>query len=103
MELSNSRLNLHNTLLRFCNNVYFQPPASVKLKYPCIIYELDDIEKLNASDIGYKIDHRYSITYITKDPVDNVIDELVKLQMCVFERYFVSDNLHHYNYTIYYK
>ena len=36
-----SRLNLHNSLIEALGtkSVYFQPPESVKLVYPCIIYE----------------------------------------------------------------
>lgn len=41
-----SRLNLQTFLEEILEsrNVYFQPPESVKMKYPAIVYALDDIE-----------------------------------------------------------
>ena len=53
-------------------NVYFQPPETVKLKYPCIIYSRDIIRNLNANDKPYKINEGFSVTYIDKDPVSEI-------------------------------
>ena len=43
-----SRLDLQTFLeeLLESKNVYFQPPESVKMKYPAIVYALDDIENV---------------------------------------------------------
>ena len=54
------RLKLHNALcdILSCPNkgpecrAYFQPPSSVKMKYPAIVYALDDIENTFANDGG---------------------------------------------------
>lgn len=103
MIFSNSRLNLHNILLSICPNVYFQPPASINMIYPCIVYNLDDIDKTHASNTQYIKDHRYSLIYITKNAADNVVDQLIELPYCIYDRYYSSDNLHHHAFTIYYK
>ena len=45
-----SRLDLQTFLEEILEsrNVYFQPPESVKMKYPAIVYALDDIENVYA-------------------------------------------------------
>lgn len=85
------------------SNVYFQPPESVKLKYPCIIYELSDLDTRHADNKAYKKDVAYDVTIITKDPEFFLIEDILDLfSMVRFNRPYMADNLNHYNYTIYY-
>lgn len=84
------------------HNVYFQPPENLKLKYPCIVYSIDDIHRLAADNKAYRWQHRYSLTYISTHPTDDVVDRLIELPLCSFDRAYTSDGLYHYNYTIYY-
>ena len=39
--------------LRGSQNVYFQPPESIKLKYPAIVYSRSDIQNEHADDSVY--------------------------------------------------
>jgi hypothetical protein len=50
-----SRLALHEIRCEILDsrNVYFQPPASVKMKYPAIVYGLEDIQNRFANDGVY--------------------------------------------------
>lgn len=83
--------------------VYFQPPASIKLTYPCIVYTLSSVDKINANNRMYKSNNRYEVTIITEDPDNTLyIDALNHFEMCRFDRSFVSDNLYHYNLALYY-
>ena len=103
MENSQRRIDgLSPILHAFAPNVYFQPPEETKLKYPCIVYELDDIDAFYADNAPYCFNSRYSLTYITRDPDDEKRYGIAKLPMCKFDRFFTSDNLNHYTYTIYY-
>ena len=99
-----SRLELHEELctLLGSRNVYFQPPSTVKMKYPAIVYSLDALENRHANDSVYSQNNRYSLTYIDVDPDSVKVKEISKLQYCRFNRFYISDNLNHYNYTIYY-
>lgn len=81
--------------------VYFQPPESVKLTYPCIVYERNDIGKFTANDKLYMKNESYIVTLITKDPDDSLIDSILELDYCSFNRHFVIDNLTHEVFTIY--
>ena len=83
--------------------VYFQPPESVKLTYPCIVYSLSDIEPQYADDKTYRLHDKYQVTLITKDPdQDKVREFLLSLPSCRFDRRFVNDNLYHDVFDIYY-
>lgn len=83
-------------------NVYFQPPESLTMKYPCIVYNLSYYENRYADDIPYISRKRYLVTLIHKDPDNTIKDELAKLPLCSFDRFYVSDSLNHYSFVIYY-
>lgn len=88
-------------LHELCYNVYFQPPTGTKLKYPCIVYELDRINKVAADNRRYTDHASYSVKYITRDPDDEVIRRMLDIPTCSMGTSFPKDNLYHYTYTIY--
>lgn len=99
------RTDLHEELkgLLGTNNCYFQPPESVKLKYPCYVYHRSAPDLLRADDEIYHRFHKYSLTYITPDPDDPLIEETEDhFKYCKMVRHFVADYLNHYNYDLYY-
>lgn len=100
-----SRLNLHEELceLNGTRNVYFQPPASVKMNYPCIVYSKSNVEVLRADDRLYKGTNRYEVTVIDYDPDSELPDMILEhFQMCSFDSAYVADNLNHFVLTLYY-
>lgn len=102
--MNKARLDLQTFLetLKGDRNVYFQPPASVKMVYPAIVYKLSDINNIHANNGVYLQGIAYQVTYITKNPDDVMIKTLSKLPMCEYDRHFTADNLNHYVYTLYY-
>ena len=99
-----SRLSLHNELKEVLglSNVYFQPPESIKMRYPAIVYELDSILKDYANDESYSVKKRYKATLITDNPDTEIVDALVNLPYCEYDRSYISDNLYHFNFKLYY-
>lgn len=83
-------------------NVYFQPPATVKMSYPAIVYKRDRLESKYANNLTYRFMKRYTLTYIDKNPDSSVPDVLVILPLCSFSRHFTADNLNHDIFNIYY-
>ena len=83
------------------DNVYFNPPTSVSMKYPAIRYKLYDFREINANNKKYLIIPEYTVTLITKNPEDPAILKLEKLGYCTFDRSYIADNLYHYVYRIY--
>ena len=100
-----SRLKLHEELcaLLGSRNVYFQPPESLKLRYPCIVYALSGVDKNNANNRAYITDKRYELTIIDYDPDSELSDKILEyFPKSSFDRPFVSDNLNHWVITLYY-
>lgn len=104
MTVMEKRLELHEKLCELLGsrNVYYQPPASVKLKYPAIVYSRNRIENRFADNAVYKQEISYQITAIFYDPDDDLPIKLSKFPKCRHDRQFVNDNLYHDVFTIYY-
>lgn len=83
-------------------NVYFQPPASIRLKYPCIIYNRSSSYNEFADDVLYRYLKRYSVTVIDRNPDSKIPDKVENLRYCSFERFFTSDDLNHYVFNLYF-
>ena len=96
------REDLHRVLKSYCPNVYYQPPETFKIKYPCIIYSRDNLQVQRADNRPYILECAYSMRYISEEPDDPVIFELALLPFCRHSRHYVADNLHHDAFTIYY-
>lgn len=102
--MTNRRLDLHEVLCDILGsrNVYFQPPPSLKMKYDCIVYKLDDVDVIHADDTGYIKNRRYSVTYISKEPDSTTWERILELPSCSFVRFYPADNLNHWVLTLYF-
>lgn len=99
-----SRLDLQLLLenLIESSNVYFQPPESVKMKYPAIVYALEDIDNVHADNGVYSSHKKYSVTVIDYDPDSVFVDMVAALPTCRFNRHYTSDNLNHWLFSLYF-
>lgn len=97
-----NRNELSEILHEYCEHVYFQPPTGTELQYPCIIYRLETTNKRYANNGRYMYCAEYSLQYITSDPDDDVKFKIDQLQYCAMGRSFISDNLYHYNYRLFF-
>lgn len=102
--MAKPREELQNILecLLGSRNVYFQPPESLKLKYPCIVYERSDIRTDAADNMAYREHKRYAVTVIDEDPDSVIPDKLQRLNYCGFDRHFTSDQMNHDVFTLYF-
>ena len=101
----NKRLQLHEKLCELIgnNNVYFQPPASVQLSYPCIIYNIGNGDAKHADNRVYNYVNSYDVIFIYKQPNVDIIEQVLEaLPMCRVSRIYVADNLNHYAFNLYY-
>jgi hypothetical protein len=83
-------------------NVYFQPPANVQMKYPCIVYAQDNAKTEFAGNNPYRYAKRYQVTVISRDPDSPIPDKVAKLPTANFNRAFTADDLHHYVFNLYF-
>ncbi len=99
-----NRLDLHEMLCEILGsrNVYVQPPESVKLVYPAIVYKLSNIRNGFADNKVYIQGDSYAITVITSDPDSELVRKFSKLPQCRYDRDFISDNLYHTVFTLSY-
>lgn len=99
-----SRLELQTTLEEILGsrNVYFQPPSSVRMQYPAIVYSRKDIEKRSADDSAYHKLPSYEVILVDKNPDSKYIERIFDLPYCSFDRHYESDNLNHDVFTLYF-
>lgn len=99
-----TRLELQTLLegLLGSRNVYYQPPASVCMKYPAIVYSRDDIENEHADNRVYMQTTAYQVIVIDKNPDSDYVKKVSLLPMCSFDRHYVADNLNHDAFTLYF-
>ena len=105
------RLELHEILCEILNitdpidgdrHTYFQPPASVKMKYPAIRYSLNGIDSKFANDKSYIQSPSYEAILIDRNPDSKYVQKILSTFCCTFDRSYPKDSLNHFVFTIYY-
>ena len=89
------RADLHSILLGITGHVYFQPPPTLVMEYPCIRYERDDLDSTFANNSPYRHLTRYSVTVIDPNPDSDIPMAVANLPMCVFDRFYTAEKLNH--------
>ena len=105
-----SRLELHEILCEFINitepdgdsHVYFNPPASVKMKYRAIRYKRKKIDTIYANNAVYNFKKCYELVVIDPDPDSDLVEKVLSLPCCTHDRHYVADNLNHDVFTLFY-
>lgn len=99
-----NRLDLQATLENILGsrNVYYDPPESVKMQYDAIRYSRTRMDTEFADNSAYKQNDCYEVIAIYRDPDSDIPRKISKLPMCRHDRHYVSDNLHHDVFTLYY-
>jgi len=83
-------------------NVYFQPPETLKMSYPCIVYAWSGNEVYHADDRPYRVKRKYSATVIDPNPDSEIPDKIAEMPMTELNRTYTTERLNHYVFTIYY-
>lgn len=98
------RLGLHTVLQAIIgsDNVYFQPPPNVEMRYPCIVYNRSDIRTDFGNNLPYNLVKEYTLTLIDRNPDSQIPDQLAALPKCDFVRHYTTSGLNHDVFTIFY-
>ena len=101
--MAKDRLSLQTKLESILGSkqVYFQPPASMVLTYPCIIYKLDGIDVIRANDRNYLLQKRYLVTVVDRNPDTKLYEKVLGLSQSKLETAFTKDNLNQYVCSLY--
>ena len=105
-----SRLKLHDEFVDILESknesesrVYFRPPESKKMKYPCIRYNQSDPHLKRANNKIYGYIDKYEGVVIDYDPDSEIPKKILEhFSMCSLEKPYVVDNLNHFPFTLYY-
>lgn len=77
------------------DQVYFQPPPTVTMEYPCIVYRRDYEIIRYADGKPYSHKKRYQVTVIDRDPDSPIPDRIAELPLCTYDRFYTAENLNH--------
>lgn len=108
-EVNDRRLLLDNELRQLqidangYQHTYFEPPESIRMTYDAVVYERAMPNVRRADNRSYSIRDGYKVTVISRDaetPLPRMLQE--HFERCAPERPFVTDNLYHFPFTIYY-
>lgn len=83
-------------------NVYFQPPENLKMKFDCIRYSRSKIAADFADNRPYNFYDCYQVIAITRNPDSDLPHKIASLPMCSYDRHYTADNLNHDVFTLYY-
>lgn len=100
-----SRLELQallESLMGPDSNVYFQAPTNSEMHYPCILYERDNSWSEFADNGVYARAKRYLVTVVDRNPDSELPDKVEDLPYCTFNRYFSTENLNHFVFTLFF-
>lgn len=100
----NRRLQLHELLVNVLGsrNVYFQPPSTIKMQYPAIIYARKTMNVRYADDIKYNNNVAYTITLIDTNPDSEIVNKINDLPFCKYTQHYTADNLNHDVFELFY-
>ena len=110
MTQKDRRLDLHNKFIEILgtqnereSRVYYQPPESVRMKYPAIAYKKDGGRIIHADNRSYLGKQRYLVTVIDANPDSEIASSILSaFRLVRIARNFTVDNLNHDVLELYY-
>lgn len=92
-----NRLTLQHKLEEILGskNVYYNPPESQKMEFPCIVYNLSYIEQIHADNKKYLDYTTYKITVVSRLPDHPSIKAILELPMTKFSTNFTKNSFYH--------
>lgn len=97
------RLPLHDQLLQFSPNVYFQPPSDVRMTYPCIVYTKTGKLLEHANNRIYQNAQEYQVTVMDFNPDTTTPDLLLEhFPYSSPGTSFVRENINHTTLKLYF-
>lgn len=84
------------------NNVYYQPPANLKMKYPAIVYSLDGLDVKRFDNTRLINKNCFSVTHIYRNESENLVETMLKNFVYIsFDNRSIVDGIYNDHYTIY--
>lgn len=95
--MEKTRLTLHQDLIDALgsSNVYYNPPETIQMKFPAIVYSLDFIEQIHADNKKYIDWTTYKVIVVSKKPDDPVIKKILNWEMTRFSTSYTRNGFYH--------
>ena len=99
-----SRLELQTKLedILGSTNVYYQPPESLKIKYPCIIYHRTGMSARHADNNPYLKANEYTVNVLDQNTESLLPDKIFDLPMCSFIRQYKDEYINYWVFRLYF-
>lgn len=102
MKMLQARIKVRDILIGIIGTgkVWYQTPDQSKLTYPCIRYDYAGPRNTYADNGKYIVRHAFTVTLMTDNPLDELVDELMELKNSEYDRPYKSEGIYHHVYTI---
>lgn len=94
-----SRMEVHEYLKElsgYGEHVYFNPPETVKMNYPCIVYNVANLGSRHADNVPYFRYDTYTVTHIyPRISQADLNNKLAETSGFTFDRHYYTGNLYH--------
>lgn len=99
-----SRLLLHEELVSILQsrNVYYQPPESIKIVYPAIIYSRSDIDNTFADNVVYKQSNSYKVIVVDHNPDSPIVERMSKFKSTKYVSGYKANGINHDVFSVVY-
>ena len=95
------QLELQQKLLTLAPKAWYQKPPANKMTYPCFVYKAVEPIVKRADNKAYLLMPRYEVLYISQEEDDGIWERMNEaFEYCDFGVKYISDQLHHYPFTI---
>lgn len=84
------------------SNVYFQPPNTFQMEYPCIVYQRDNARTEFADNKPYTFTNRYMVTVMDRNPDSLIPARVAAVPQCEFNRFYIAEGINHDAFTLYF-
>lgn len=81
-------------------HVYYDPPESLFMEYPAIVYSKTNMPARYANNKKYHKSLAFEVKVIAEDPDTYYVDLVHDMRCSRFDRHFIADDLHHDVFTI---
>lgn len=95
--MEKTRLTLHQAFVDALgsSNVYYNPPETLKMEFPAIVYKLDYIEQIHADNKKYIDWTTYKVIVVSSRPDHPVIKKILNWEMTRFSTSYTRNGFYH--------
>ena len=101
--MARSRTEFQAKLRTIAPKAWYIRPSNNSMQYPCFVYKHVRPVVVRADNIGYNRTSGYEVIYISETENEGIIETmLTTFEHCSPGAPYISDDLFHYPFTIYF-